>query len=270
MNINIAKRLYEYRKANGYSQEELAEKIGVSRQAISKWERSESSPDTDNLIALSKLYRVSLDEMINGESTPAKAKEPEAEPEDAPQVEETKEQPADKVNISLRGVDVQSKDGDSVHIGLDGINVNANREQPFNDHIFRYADEDKKKPSWVSPFIWIGGIILFLLVGAVFPSGWSVSWIILLLLPAIDTGVDAVMENKAQKFAYPLLVTALFCALGMSFGLWHPAWILFLTIPAYYIILDSLKKSDRPAAGRSSLFITFAISLLDQVSSPVS
>ncbi|MDE5996292.1 MAG: helix-turn-helix transcriptional regulator, partial [Eubacterium sp.] len=38
MNIETAKRLFEYRKANGFSQEELAEKIGVSRQAISKWE----------------------------------------------------------------------------------------------------------------------------------------------------------------------------------------------------------------------------------------
>ena len=55
MNKNTAERLYEYRRANHFSQEELAEKIGVSRQAISKWERGESSPDTDNLIALAGL-----------------------------------------------------------------------------------------------------------------------------------------------------------------------------------------------------------------------
>lgn len=48
----------------GLSQEALAEKLGVSRQAVSKWERSESSPDTDNLIALAKLYGVSLDELL--------------------------------------------------------------------------------------------------------------------------------------------------------------------------------------------------------------
>ncbi len=66
MNIETAKRLFEYRKANGFSQEELAEKIGVSRQAISKWERSESSPDTDNLIALANLYGITIDELLNG------------------------------------------------------------------------------------------------------------------------------------------------------------------------------------------------------------
>ena len=58
MNIEIADRLIKMRKAHGYSQEELAEKLGISRQAVSKWERAESSPDTDNLIMLSRLYGV--------------------------------------------------------------------------------------------------------------------------------------------------------------------------------------------------------------------
>lgn len=50
MNIEIANRLVTFRKKNNLSQESLAEKLGISRQAISKWERAESSPDTDNLI----------------------------------------------------------------------------------------------------------------------------------------------------------------------------------------------------------------------------
>ena len=66
MNIEIANRLLQYRKRMGLSQEELAEKIGVSRQAVSKWERAEAAPDTDNLIELSKIYGVSLDEMLKG------------------------------------------------------------------------------------------------------------------------------------------------------------------------------------------------------------
>ena len=64
MNIEVANRLQELRKKKGYSQEELAAKLGVSRQAVSKWERSESSPDTDNLICLAQLYEVSLDELL--------------------------------------------------------------------------------------------------------------------------------------------------------------------------------------------------------------
>ena len=64
MNLEIATRLVGLRKANKLSQEALAEKLGISRQAVSKWERAEASPDTDNLIALAKLYHVSLDELL--------------------------------------------------------------------------------------------------------------------------------------------------------------------------------------------------------------
>lgn len=64
MNIEIANKLVKLRKKHNLSQEELANKLGLSRQAISKWERAESSPDTDNLISLAKLYNISLDELL--------------------------------------------------------------------------------------------------------------------------------------------------------------------------------------------------------------
>lgn len=64
MNMDIAGRLVERRKAAGFSQEDVAAKIGVSRQAVSKWECGESSPDTDNLIALANLYCVSIDDLL--------------------------------------------------------------------------------------------------------------------------------------------------------------------------------------------------------------
>lgn len=68
MNIEIANRLVAARKANGLSQEALAEKLGISRQAISKWERAEASPDTDNLMALAQLYGMTLDALLNTEN----------------------------------------------------------------------------------------------------------------------------------------------------------------------------------------------------------
>ena len=52
MNIEIANRLVNLRKEKNLSQEALAEQLGISRQAVSKWERAEASPDTDNLILL--------------------------------------------------------------------------------------------------------------------------------------------------------------------------------------------------------------------------
>jgi HTH-type transcriptional regulator/antitoxin HipB len=69
MNVEIAERLAARRKEAGFSQEALAEKLGVTRQAVSKWERSESSPDTDNLIALAQLYGLSLDDLLYVDSS---------------------------------------------------------------------------------------------------------------------------------------------------------------------------------------------------------
>ena len=82
MNIAIANRLVELRRAHGYSQEELAGKLGVSRQAVSKWERAESSPDTDNLIALARLYSISLDGLLLHTPEPEAEAAPDREAEE--------------------------------------------------------------------------------------------------------------------------------------------------------------------------------------------
>lgn len=53
-----------YRKQNGFTQEQVAERLGVSRQAVAKWERGDSLPDIDNIIALADMYEVSIDSLV--------------------------------------------------------------------------------------------------------------------------------------------------------------------------------------------------------------
>ena len=57
-------KLYELRKQKGFSQEELANRLNVSRQTISKWEVGESTPDMENLVAISELFEISLVELV--------------------------------------------------------------------------------------------------------------------------------------------------------------------------------------------------------------
>ena len=62
----LGRRIQEARKAAGLSQESLGERLGVSRQAVSKWESGASDPSTVNLLALARLYGVSADELLRG------------------------------------------------------------------------------------------------------------------------------------------------------------------------------------------------------------
>ena len=64
--MNIADRIQYLRKQKGYSQEELADKVGVSRQAVSKWESEQSTPDLEKVIAMSELFEVTTDYILKG------------------------------------------------------------------------------------------------------------------------------------------------------------------------------------------------------------
>ncbi|MBQ1251597.1 MAG: helix-turn-helix domain-containing protein [Firmicutes bacterium] len=64
----LSENLMNLRKVFGYSQEYVAERIGVSRQAVAKWENGTSTPDIVNCAALAELYNVTLDELVNFEN----------------------------------------------------------------------------------------------------------------------------------------------------------------------------------------------------------
>ncbi len=65
--MTFAEKIIEMRKKSGWSQEELAEKLDVSRQAVSKWESAQSSPDLERVVALSHLFGVSTDYLLKDE-----------------------------------------------------------------------------------------------------------------------------------------------------------------------------------------------------------
>ncbi len=266
MNIETAKRLFEYRKANGFSQEELAEKIGVSRQAISKWERSESSPDTDNLIALANLYGITIDELLNGTDAPKKISEdqPKEEPDkESPKNEEfpndekkestnadftngfTKENGKDKVHIGWDGIHVESKDGDNVHVGTNGVHVETKDGHIYNKSTPPFYSPKPEKNPWLHALLPISIVCLYLFFGFFTKNGWAVGWIMFLFIPIIETAVTAIKTKNPAHFCYPVFVAAMYLSGGMILHIWHPTWILFITIPMYYIICDTYNKTHR-------------------------
>ena len=66
--MKLGERIYNLRNLYKMSQEDLAQKLNVSRQSISKWENNTSVPELEKLIQLSELFQMTLDELVKGES----------------------------------------------------------------------------------------------------------------------------------------------------------------------------------------------------------
>lgn len=89
--VQIGSRILEYRKKMNMSQEEFANKIGVSRQAVSKWELDKAYPDLDKLVDICGMFGLSLDELVNGV---------EQDEEPMMEAEQRVEIPNDPVNVT--------------------------------------------------------------------------------------------------------------------------------------------------------------------------
>lgn len=276
MTLETANRLYELRKKNNLSQEELAEKLGVSRQAVSKWERSEASPDTDNLIALAKIYNLSLDELIFGEkeNTEEKNEERNEERNEEKSNEEStdedvlidiNEENGNRVVITPWGVTVNKKDGKKVNVTLKGIRIETEDDEDEEDdeddenyetvYVSKgdtsngkkvYVKIRKATRFWLEVPYAVICAIAYLLCGFynVF-GGWSLSWVIFITVPIYYSFVEAIYNRKFSEFAYPVFCTFVYLIFGLYYHNWHPSWVIFVTIPVYYPIASALDKLIR-------------------------
>lgn len=71
--MKFNEKLFELRKKAGMTQQDLAEKLNVSRQAVSRWEMGTAMPDVENLIAMSELFSVSLDYLLKEQAEPVQS-----------------------------------------------------------------------------------------------------------------------------------------------------------------------------------------------------
>ena len=230
MNLETAKRLLKYRKLHNLSQEKLAEQIGVSRQAVSKWERGEASPDTDNLIALSKLYNISLDELVLGESEPSVATEKASETFS----NNSEETITEEINKTNSAPETNDEDEENTNEG--------------ENELYSEDEEDKEKRKSIQkmlysfPYPVLATIVFFIYGFTGIGGGWVYGWLIFLTIPLYYTFIPAYFNKNPTVFCYPVLVVWIYMYLGFRFSLWHPMWLLFLTIPLYYSICSNLRR----------------------------
>lgn len=263
MDVDIAKRLADRRRAAGFTQEELAEKLGVSRQAVSKWECSESSPDTDNLISLARLYDVSLDDLLytdverdcvdaaggQGVGEEGGAEEPDA----AGRADTHADEGADDGHApgdDPATVDdaVESREGDgTTHIGLDGIHVEDGKDYVHINWRDGVNVIDGKKGDHVH-------------------VGWDGIHI-------NDREFDNLADANAymgtgkkgssflrawNRFPFPLVVLIAYILVGLVYEAWGYGLFLIAAIPVYYA-LGGLFGAKRIAAFFCTLYVVGAI-----------
>ena len=239
MDLAMAQRLVDRRKAAGLSQEALAAQLGVSRQAVSKWERSESSPDTDNLIALAALYGVSLDELLYGEAAG------DSDTEASDETEETKNS-TDKVchddkplvDISLaRGIHViDPNKGEEVHVGWNGIHVTNDRKGeevhvgPGGVHVDTLEDDGHSVHTNADGTVTIDGETF---------SSWKEAHD---KLDHHGKHFHTKLGRAWNKFPFPALVALAYLVLGIIYGTWATGLFLVFLIPVYYAIGDFIDR----------------------------
>jgi len=316
MNVEIAERLARRRKEAGLSQEELALKLGVSRQAVSKWERSESSPDTNNLIALAKLYEVSLDDLLFVDSAIADdvafemadraqresereelefdevsigGEDDESGTDSAPSAAtDTHDDAAsrgtlfedgpDRVHISWRdGINVvDNAKGDRVHVGWDGIHViegdneqtevtwgpdegvtiNGQQFDSWQDATVYYHGIDVRKNVWLKFPFPVLAVLVYLWLGFAFHQ-WLLGALVFFSIPLYYLIVEAFVKRSARtalNTLYSIGATVWFLWMGLAHDIWHPTWLVFLTIPLFSWLTSALfgrteSRCAKPAAG---------------------
>lgn len=249
MNIEIANRLVALRKQNGLSQEELAAKLGISRQAVSKWERAEASPDTDNLILLARLYGISLDELLFTSEPPVAAAQPSPEPPQAPPPAAASPFAPPNYPEPPRYPEPPVYQGGQEEPYSYGY---AENPEPYQADDYQNAAQPPEQayPSSVGwqkessfdykKFPYPVLLVFVYLVMGFFFKWWHPGWLIFLTIPLYYT-----LPRKNQswmQFPYPVLVVLLFLVLGFFFHLWHPAWLLFLTVPLYYGFIAAVER----------------------------
>lgn len=247
MDLAMAQRLVDRRKAAGLSQEALAAQLGVSRQAVSKWERSESSPDTDNLIALAALYGVSLDELLYGEAArnadDSAGSCPDADNSDDAEETETSTERTDCndkpfVDISLaRGIHVIDPDkGEEVHVGWNGIHVANERKGeevhvgPGGIHVDTLEDDGHSVHTNADGTVTIDGETF---------ASWKEAHD---KLDHHGKHFHTKLGRAWNKFPFPAFVILAYLALGIIYGMWATGLFLVFLIPVYYAIGDFIDR----------------------------
>jgi len=225
--------LYSLRKEKGMTQMELADRLGVTNKAVSKWETGDAMPETSLLLPISRIFDVSVDELLAGErklNKQAGERETNAQNEDA--------------------ADQKSGGNDEIKVDFSAEKNNGSAEFDVKKHIFaRCGDECGPKTmldviggALCSATVLIG-IVAFLIIGGV-TGDWHPFWVLIPACAFLSGIFGAIFDacNKEKRrikkergenpivgaicAVIMLISLTVFLTLGAFLDMWHPIWII--------------------------------------------
>lgn len=206
--------LYSLRKEKNMTQADLAASLGVTNKAVSKWETDEAMPETTLLLPISKIFGVTVDELLNGERASGTSDERSSE---------------NVVN--------DDNEEDNGHIDIKKYLFARGKE----------LDESKtlseKICGAICGILFFSGVVAYLLIGAL-SNQWHPYWVIIPAC-ALSCGIVGVISDlcnvkkrnkKIEKGENPytgaacgiIMLTCIivYMLLGATMGLWHPLWLI--------------------------------------------
>lgn len=209
MKMILADKIIDERKKNGWSQEELADKLGVSRQSVSKWEGAQSVPDLQRILDMSKLFGVSTDYLLKDE----------AEVSPVSEVKEDSGKALRRVSMEEANAFLNENGKFAAKIST-GVLLSVLCPVPLllliaaNDAgLFGITDGIASGAGMIVLLLLVAASLVFFIPAGIAYSKWG--WLEKELFDT-EYGVDGMVKDKASKFQ-PKFVTSITCGTVLVF-----------------------------------------------------
>lgn len=239
------------RKMGKITQEELAEKLGVSRQSVSKWETGDAYPETEKIIALCRMFGVSMDELMLGDLSVCGDKAAGASCENISSQTEDGSNQTSEDNEPEEQTSEKKQEDDILFVTRE----EAEKIENFSD----LPEKVRKVAKWklvrhaINSALFACAMISFFCLGAI-SNLWNPAWLLFPLCISLCAFADKLFSCKKDGTFAPLgkrilkalsssvwlLAVTAYLFIGIVYSLWHPGWVIFIACVFISPLLETL------------------------------
>lgn len=217
--MDLGEKLFELRKSKNLTQDDVAEKLNVTRQTVSKWETNQSTPDFDKIVPLCDLYGISPNELLKGEK------------EDN-EVENTKNDNSFDLNEASKHLFTRGKDDEDNYGNMTRNQIKRKSAEVVSSSILIFFIAIAFAGIGVTVMMWnpvIVGCIFLILIG------WGVTRIVkhYMSVPKFEKTKEEEKQDKVLKQVNDIIGgigVAIYFIVSFATMAWHVTWVIFIII----------------------------------------